>query len=570
MVTAEEVQLIVSVSVTCLVLLLLICLGCTTCCIRAGLCGPRGLGSGDLRALKIFANLYRYVEVDIPDGYFDVEDFSKYCKLRKYTRSANPVKDWATLKRGAPKGFLVELAGRLERQILSWQYEMWNAKGDFAIYFPSFLVAQEWREWIMQKLQYIDHPDFQYQDMIHKRLRWISEAREVGRKEIVDLRFATGWDESDELSLLQVLRDIGRDLRYVHDRWHVYVHQQGFGRQADIITGFLVQFMRCGTKFMHALLNQDELCLGEDANSYAEGGACSTCCCFGASAWYANALDRQVRNWSDDIHLWEPTFPVAFLSQFLSEEKLSDMEADLAHVVDHAPSPSPFAQWNESIMSIDEKKLADDVLWGLNSDSFGLEEKDFKIMIQRSVTLLSELKCIAECALVLEILQTFSGLGGSLFLSKKVGGKHVMEVMDFVCKRVKSAENDVIAVGDKAQAGWSNLRRSGRETVWSNASPVDNARLGLRVRSDIQKIAADIIFYCQTVQSQSLLVADAEAKDVEEEIAREVALYERLWKIIAARFDKQSNKIHVHPASQWSAPEAAFLKGDLTIEALQV
>ncbi|CAE7176698.1 dfa3, partial [Symbiodinium necroappetens] len=397
------------------------------------------------------------------------------------------------------------------------------------------MIAQEWREWVMDKFQHIEFPDLRHKECIAQRIAWISDAREVGRMEIVQLRYSTGWDESAELSLLQVLRQIGRELRSIHDKWRYFQLQQGFARQAGIICGFLVQLIRCGVRFLHKLLNQDELRLKDAAEGIGKDPG--YCCCFGIHKWYANSLYTQIAAWADDVSLWDPTFPVGYLARFFNDDKVSEIEANVSHLI-RKPAVSPFAPWNEDVMSPDEKKLADDVLWGLKSEAFGLEDRNLRVMVQRSATLFTELKCLTECAMVLQTLMTFSGLGGTLFLTNKLSSQHVVEVMEFVCARPRLGRNDVIAIGDIAEAGWSYLRRTGVESMWSNSSPVDNARLGLRVRSDMHAIVKEVRYYCQGVQAETISAAEMQQNEIEEEITQEVNLYERLWKIVHSRFDK--------------------------------
>eukprot|EP00439_Symbiodinium_sp_Y106_P086581 s632_g34.t1 len=355
----------------------------TACCLRAGCCGPFGLGSGDVRAFQVFNDLYRFNEIEVEEGFFDTEVSSEYCRLRRYVRPKKPALNWSSLKVGASKGFLVEVGREIDRELLAFQHAMWNAKGDNAIHYPVFMIAQEWREWVMDKFQNLACSHLS-SEMIAQRIAWISDAREVGRREIVQLRHSTGWDESAELSLLQVLRDIGRELRSIHDKWRYFQLQQGFSRQAGIICGFLVQLIRCGVRFLHKLLNQEELRLKDAAEGIGKDPG--YCCCFGLQKWYANSLYTQIAAWADDVSLWDPTFPVGYLARFFNEtgcrtgaagashsctkvscfpatkdDKVSEIEANLKHLM-RKPAVSPFAPWNEDVLSPDEKKLADDVL----------------------------------------------------------------------------------------------------------------------------------------------------------------------------------------------------------------
>lgn len=46
---------------------------------------------GDVLALVTFHDIYRYQQIDIPEGYFEKKESTAFCKLRHYVLPDRPV-----------------------------------------------------------------------------------------------------------------------------------------------------------------------------------------------------------------------------------------------------------------------------------------------------------------------------------------------------------------------------------------------------------------------------------------------------------------------------------------------
>jgi len=524
---------------------------CTICCVRRGCCGPRSLTKGDVDALATFKDIYFYQRIDIREGYFDQADETAYCKLRKYTLPSKPVATWSSLMHGSSSGFLVHIAKEIDEHLLAYQHRMWKAKGDFVSYMPTFLVAQEWREWAMTELQRIESPDLEHKEMLDRRLRWIANAREVARTEIMNLRHAEGWDETDELSLLVVLRQyVGRELRMVHDRWSCYQMQLSFEFQASQITGFMTQFVRSGANFLRKILRQDKVQDNDFILVVESGNILTKPCtfCNGVAIYEQHALDRQLEHWLEEVSLFDAQFPSKFRALFFTEKRLKELEDGTAKIQPLKPL-SPFAKWDESRLDFEEREVAEEVITGFKPEQFGLEEQDFKVMVQRCVTMFSALKYCTASIMVIESLKNFARLGGALFLAEQMSTEHVAEIMTFISMCVESTESDLIAIADKAQAGWSNLRRGDHQSPWSNTDPVDNVRAALHVKSDMIRIARDTQETVRLIQVETMKAQTEDGPRVEQKLENELQFHLQLWQLISKHFEKgkPKNKVKESP-----------------------
>ncbi|CAJ1344195.1 unnamed protein product, partial [Effrenium voratum] len=548
--TIDSVELAVYVGVSGTAALLVVSCCSFFICTYCGCCGPQSLTPGDIRALTTFSDIYRFQAIELEKDYFEKAEFKAWCKLWRYTRPASPVHHWASLLAGISKGFLVETAHHIDRVLLAYQYRMWEKKGNFVENLPTFLVAQEWRHWAMTTLQRMEVPGEENKEEIERRLRWIAAAREVARHEIMDLRESQGWDETAELSLLQVMRqDIGRELRLVYDRWENFQLQLSFERQASILDGYLIQFVRAGVEFLARILQQQPTGVQDTEVMSSDAmipSAPLTCCnstvviadkseittpffCCGKKEWNAYALSREVAAWANKINLFDPEFPNKYRAHFFTEERLKDIEDGKLSIKRLKPE-SPFADWNGDRLTPTEKDLADAVLHGIDAEAFGLKEQEMTVMVQRCVSLFTGLQIIRVAFMVMESLRNFAVLGGSLFLAEKVSSDHVREVLNFVCVALKSAEFDLIAVADLAQAGWSNNRRHNLESPWSNDSPVDNVRASLRVKTDMGRMAVEADSMVKQMQVEMTRARKANSETGRQALAKEVEFHDLLWK----------------------------------------
>eukprot|EP00435_Cladocopium_sp_Y103_P049656 s985_g15.t1 len=327
----------------------------------------------------------------------------------------------------------------------------------------------------------------------------------------MDLRNAVGWDETDDLSLLVVLRQhVGRQLRLIHDRWSSYQLQLSFEKQADMMNGFLTQFVRSGANFLKRILRQDKVNDRDFLNVVESGNIFTQPCSFCSSykKWEAHALDRELEHWVEE------------------EKRLKELEDGTSKVRPLQPL-SPFAKWDESRLDFTEREMADEVLKGLKAAARfgGFWGWDWQVSL-----------------MVIESLKHFARLGGALFLAEKMSSDHVVEIMKFVGLSLDSAESDLIAVADFAQAGWSNLRRGDHQSHWSNTAPVDNVRAALHVKTDMVKMARDARETVKLVQAEATKAEKVEASDVEEKLESELKFHLQLWQLISKHFEKTARK----------------------------
>eukprot|EP00913_Durusdinium_trenchii_P032604 g30519.t1 len=87
--------------------------------------------------------------------------------------------------------------------------------------------------------------------------------------------------------------------------------------------------------------------------------------------WQAHALDHKIDAWLAEINIFDPQFPGNFRTTFFTDKRLKELEEGTA------------------------------------------KEHEFKVLVQRSVTLLSALKYCTVSIMVLESLKNFAVLGGA-------------------------------------------------------------------------------------------------------------------------------------------------------------
>mmetsp|Transcript_104132 Transcript_104132/g.184930 ORF Transcript_104132/g.184930 Transcript_104132/m.184930 type:complete len:545 (-) Transcript_104132:122-1756(-) len=494
--------------------------------IRRGSFGPPSLTQGDLKAFETFLDVYKIRDISVEKSSF--ETFTDtWCWCRHHTTAEYPVEDWGNdiLTGAGQYSFLRPLISELNNAFLSFQYRVWHAKGDFSANYPVMVVAQEWRIWAVSELSHADQPSVYYLESIKKRLKWIEHVRNLGQDDICDLRLTTCWDESNDLSLLNVLRsNIAPKLRSTLDKWQSYEQQQTLQSLLPALQSSLTAMVRNAVEFMQRVVYTKELRVENPS----------------MKDWQpSNILETRLKEFVEEAKVFHVGFPNDFrikLFEVNGSGDIDDTEAqelrnkfqELSDDVYRASVDSPSRLEEQDIKQLQRQLLERD---------YGLKEEARHHLCEELVLMLGDTRVIAECVVMIEGLTSFANMGGLLafaVFSHKEAGDHLKDIFKFtrltckhLCWRMKQTSNIVMS-------GWSNLRRVKTESSWCSSGPVDNVRLALHVNSDMITGTDEVLNY--------LLQLDVAVEErirssekIQDKINSEVHFYAMLWKHVVRR-----------------------------------
>ncbi|CAJ1352828.1 unnamed protein product, partial [Effrenium voratum] len=426
-------------------------------CVRTGLIGPKSLQPADLKALKTFSDSYRISQLELEEDVLAHEMESFWYIGQRYI-TLSPVEDWNELYPSALRGVFIDLAKNIDHAMLGFQYRVWTAKGKFSVHFPVMLVAQEWRRWAMRDLQHFTTPTPELKDALIRRSELIEHMRDLSMNGVATLRDTPCWDETDDLSLLVVLRaQVAKELRSYVQNWELLEMQQTFVSAATDSVEYLVQLSRCSASFLQKIFCTDELKLKTRDET--------------RKVW--DPIARGVQELESWAGLWNEDFPHSFFDHFCDEFNSPEMFEDLQKQFDDSARPTDFftVAKHPDDMNPDEKEQVASFMRSYWASSYGLTQPELTQMMRHAVVLTEQSYILLDVILLMMSLENFASLGGygSMFLSGIIKLEHAQNVLSF-CEDTATRSEFIVAPRDFCQTGFA-----GNVQLWELSRPVGNA-----------------------------------------------------------------------------------------------
>lgn len=486
-------------------------------CVKMGWIGPPSLKEDDLVALKTFNDTYRMVQLELEEDVLGHEPQS-FWMIGERQIATSPAVEWNELFPSALRGFLIQLAKKIDEQMFHFQCRVWIDKGPFMEHLPVVLVAQEWRRWAMEMLQHNLSPKPEIKVDLLRRLDWIETIRDLSLNGVTNLRKTPYWDDSDELSLLVVLRrDIAGELRRYADNWDLLELQQGFAGTAGEVTAYITQELRESVRFLERIYTYDELRLHSmKADS---------------KRWFT-PIEQELLELQKNANIWDEKFPESFRDQFEDE---AGFEAWFKSHTKGRPTSYKDVVAENPVLSDFERSRVQKYLSSYGHWRYGLStQQELVRMMESSVVLLDQLYVLLDAVLLMMSLQNFASLGGTnFFLAGVVSVDHAKGVMNFIDETVREVKLHVCRIGDIAQGGWSNMRR-GRKTSWfSSPGPLDNMRLAMSNEDNVEQIAANASGMIRYLKAHITNCRIVDGDQEEKTLSKEIEYFKRFWEALS-------------------------------------
>jgi len=487
--------------------------------IKLGWIGPPSLKENDLAALKTFSDVYRIAQLELEEDVLGHKTETFYY-IGERQVAVTPALEWNDQYPSALRGFLIQIAKKIDDGLFHFQCRVWMEHGAFTEHLPVILVAQEWRRWAMEVLQHNLSPKTEVKVELTRRLDWIETIRDLSLNGVANLRNTPYWNDSDELSLLVVLRtDIARELRSYVDHWDVLELQQGFAGTAGEVTAFITFELRNSIRFLERIYCHDELRLHQMTSK--------------SKSWFT-PIERELLDLQDSAQIWNETFPRCFRDKFDNQEQFEQWfnsrtrgrPTSYQNVVAKTPVLNDFERTRV------QKYLPSYQHW-----RYGLStQQELVRMMESSVVLIDQLYVLLDAALLMMSLQNFASLGGSnFFLAGIVSVEHARGVMDFIDNVVREVKLHVCRMGDIAQGGWSNLRRGRKNSWFSSSGPLDNMRLAMNNEENVDKIAANASGMMRYLKAHITSCRVVDSKQEEEALSKEIEYFKRFWEALSKK-----------------------------------
>lgn len=488
--------------------------------VKTGIIGPSRLTEEDLRALKTFNDSYRITQMELEE---DVLGHQKETFWYLFERDVaiTPVVDWNEMYPSALRGFLIELAKHIDEKMFLFQCRVWMDGCSFMSHLPVILVAQEWRRWAMETLQYNLSPKPEVKVALQRRLDWIENIRDLSLNGVWHLRSTKYWDDSDELSLLVVLRtDIARWLRKYVDNWEILELQQGFAQSAGEVVSYITQMLRNTIRFLEKVYTYDQLRLHQVTRD--------------SQKWFA-PIDEELLYFQDVVDIWHEDFPMSFRDHF--GENQEEFDKWFAERAKHRPSDFyTVVKYPEAMTQIEKEKVQK-YMGSYGHWRFGFSTEEELIRSLRSaVVLMEQCYILLDAALLMMSLQNFASLGGTnMFLAGQVSAEDATQVLDWIDKAVQEVRQHIVRIADIGQGGWSNLRRKKKTSWFSHPGPLDNMRLAMNIEDHIERLAMN---ESGTIRAMKAHLSNCRVQKggfPEDELSKELKYFQRFWEAISKK-----------------------------------
>ena len=491
-----------------LVLLLVCCV--VACCHKCGCASRRSLSKTDVEAFKTFTELYRYREIELGhDDMFEVEHETR-CYCWRVITAKQPARDWAALQ-PLTASSLCGPTARIHDALLAFQYCVVQQRKDMAPHYPSFIVAQEWREWTTNRFQHLGSIDVQAELLaeVEKRLKWLDEV-ELGLRDpgINDLHDSFGWDSSTT-SLLDVFTNVVTpalmEIKTEIDRRMLEASHAELMRTCATLARHLAQELM---RFMECLLNTKglrveshiatmnipvttaqswEFLLAQKAEAFKDVRHVDAL----LYSWYhltQSGLDKlhDVERMSQSTETWDGEEFVRYASQFdFGFNFQSYLKA--VRSAKHAPGAEAAAKM---------KALRAPLAWqyarlktSLDPSCFGLDPGDYDLILEALAFFFDRTAfAIWQMTAICFFQSDLAKLVGRLYIFETLSKDHILDTIDFASTLVSQLRYQVDYLKQHFFRGWQNLRRNRHASAWSSTEPLDNFRLAMHSKKTIDQL----------------------------------------------------------------------------------
>lgn len=577
------------------ILLLVVLLVAFVFCVYSHCRRVKKLSDTDVEAFHTFKEVYKGLDIEVDEEIFDVER-NPDCVCFETIRAAKPADSWSTARRHLGNNFdaVVQLAERIDEALLEYQHQVANNEGmnragvptlgvrKFGAkypHYPSFIVAQEWRDWanrITQNSQNIEVRNDFLQD-VRKRLEWL-ESVELGLVDpgITDLHDTYGWD-TKRLSLLQVFtRDVRPRLVEMRDTVDRSILEQSHAEVLNACFNLTKRLILESMRFFECVANTESLRVKSEVVDHEHS--------LPTSLWHlsvkylsesvamrhkteeslqeqqavqpvnrGNRVREAYNRFQRMSHMdkcltaWYAYMRPQLLEQVNPENTSKDvweslLEANrhyqnLFEVLQHGFDFQEYQQkggWSEERETLRQRHY-EGLKHSLNSRILCLDNDQFERLLDVMSFFLSRtLFATNQMANICLLQSSLSLLTGRLYITRLLSQNHILcsiMFMDSVADQLRYQINEIKEI---LLAGWQKARRQTRTSHWANARPLDNFRLAMQAKRNVDKSLSDLEFTLTKLRQRVTSVALKSDQDLKEEKDKHMLLYTLTWRNVVA------------------------------------
>lgn len=565
-----------------ILLLVALLVGCIFC-VYINCCRLKQLTDRDVEAFHTFKEVYKGLDMEVDDEIFDVERTPE-CVCFETIKAAKPADSWSTARRHLGNNFdaVVQLAERIDEALLEYQHRVANNEGMNSAgvptplvrkfgakypHYPSFIVAQEWRDWAnrtTQNSQGIEVRNEVLQD-VRKRLEWL-ESVELGLVDpgITDLHDSYGWD-TQRLSLLQVFtRDVRPRLVEMRDTMDRSILEQSHAEVLKACFNLTKRLILESMRFFECVANTESLRVKSEvvdhehslpqslwhlsvkylSESVREQHAVQP---FNRSHRDAYARFQKMSHMDKCLTAWYAYMRPQLLERVNPENTSKEvweslLEANrhyqnLFEALQHGFDFQEYQQkggWSESREALRQRHY-EGLKHSLNSWTLCLDNEQFERLLDVMSFFLSRtLFATNQMANICLLQSSLSLLTGRLYINRLLSQNHILcsiMFMDSVADQLRYQINEIKEI---LLAGWQKARRQTRTSHWANTRPLDNFRLAMQAKRNVDKGLGDLEFILTKLRQRVTSVSLKSDQDLKEEKDKHMLLYTLTWRNVVA------------------------------------
>jgi len=528
-----------------------------------------------------------------------------FCLPKSPPRAKQPAHAWASLgiEMGPASSYISQLASKIDQALLVYQSQLaksldlhsWSGKrirrkDKLSPHFPSFIVAEEWRRWARTISHYSQEAQSDLLRELETRLGFLDEIETgLGHPRLSELQHSYGWDTNEEVSLLKafttvVSPSVWQMKSHIHltmlQKSHAALMKSAFYISKRLITQ-IIRFFECVIHqedvrvksfiqdhprpqnirwYFWAFLTWPQFAAadGKDLMKHLQlpdrDPAWRKLCHMDAVllAWYSLIQHLLLDDSTPDD---ESTYDViARLRR--SEEGFFYGFNDLvggfdyrAYLYKQSQQPAYDVTYVEPIRAHHRKCFFN----SYSPTDFGLSEEKFGKLVETVSFFLSRtLFATNQLATLLLLQASLPLIVGRLFTDELFGKQHLFSVLNFAKMVTDQLRFQTDEIKGILLDGWQSNRRNETNSTWSNLGPLDNFRLAMQTKKDIDKLLDDIDFLVEQMREQVAKTQISRIVGIEEVWRLNLEMYASLWGSVS-----EWQNIEISQSSQdiSSAPE---------------
>lgn len=546
-------------------------------------CRLKQLSDRDVQAFHTFKEVYKGLDIEVDQDLFDVERTPE-CLCLETIRASKPADAWSTARRHLGNNFdsVVQLAERIDEALLEYQHRVANNEGMNSAgvptlvvrkfgakypHYPSFIVAQEWRDWANRTTQNSQNVEVHNEVLqeVRKRLEWL-ESVELGLVDpgITDLHDTYGWD-TKRLSLLQVFtRDVRPRLIEMRDSMDRSILEQSHAEVLKACFNLTKRLILESMRFFECVSNTESLRVKSEVVDHEHS--------LPASLWHLSvqylseslqepqavqpvtrgnreAYDRFQRMSHMDkcLTAWYAYMRPQLLERVNPENTSKDVWESLLEANRHYQNlfeglqhGFDFAEYQQKGGWIEEREALrqrhyEGLKRSLSSFTLCLDNEQFERLLDVMSFFLSRtLFATNQMANICLLQSSLSLLTGRLYITRLLSQNHILcsiMFMDSVADQLRYQINEIKEI---LLAGWQKARRQTRTSHWANTRPLDNFRLAMQAKRNVDKSLNDLEFILTKLRQRVTSVSMRSEQDLKEEKDKHMLLYTLTWRNVAA------------------------------------